>query len=141
MLLEKDPNQTAMEVRAKVIQGTEQVGGYTYSFGISQELGHGRVNCGNSLNLVITSTHQWTEVQSLEVAYLADRWRISYKQSVQGGQVQLCNLMGQVLETAQTVPAQGATDFVHTHLPTGLYLLQLRDSQGRLLGSQKVVKY
>ena len=141
MLLEKDPNQTAMEVRARVIQGTEQVGGYTYSFGISEELGHGRVNCGNSLNLVITSISQRDEVQSLEVAYLADRWRIQHEQSLQGGQVQLCNLMGQVLETAQMVPAQGTTDFVHTHLSPGLYLLQLRDSQGRLLGSQKVIKH
>ena len=141
MLLEKDPNQTAMEVRAKVIQGAEQVGGYAYPGGISVELGHGRVNCGNSLNLITTSISQRAEAQSLEVAYRADRWRISYAQPVQDGQLQLCNLMGQVLKTAQTVSAQGATDFVHTHLSPGLYLLQLRDSQGRLLGSRKVIKY
>lgn len=77
---------------------------------------------------------------ALEVASLADRWRITYEQPATGGQLQLCNLMGQVLKTAQMVPAQGATDLVHMHLSPGLYLLQLRDGQGRLLGSRKVMK-
>jgi hypothetical protein len=141
MLLEKDPNQTAMEVRTKVIQGTEQVGGYAYPSGISVELGHGRVNCGNSLNLVTTSISQQADIKAIEVAHLPDRWRVSYEQPIRSGQLQLCNLMGQVLETQYLVPAQSTTDWLHAHLTPGLYLLQLRDGQNRLLGSQKVIKY
>jgi len=141
MLLEKDPTQTAMEVRTRIIQGADQVGGYAYPGGISMELGHGRVNCGNSLNLITTSISPQREVQPLEVAYLPDRWRVSYDQLTRGGWIQLCNLMGQVLESKNLMSVQPTTDWSHTHLAPGLYLLQLRDGQGHLLGSQKVVKY
>ena len=108
-------------------------------------LGLMKTDCeGNLVNPVACATTSAPAAQpsfGLDVARLPDRWRISYAQPVQDGQLQLCNLMGQVLETAQMVSAQGATDFVHTHLSPGLYLLQLRDSQGRLLGSRKVIKY
>ena len=108
-------------------------------------LGLMKTDCeGNLVNPVACATTSAPATQpsfGLDVAHLPDRWRISYAQPAQDGQLQLCNLMGQVLETAQMVSAQGATDFVHTHLSPGLYLLQLRDGQGRLLGSQKVIKY
>ncbi|GAB4410727.1 MAG: hypothetical protein OHK0039_15290 [Bacteroidia bacterium] len=141
MLLEKDPNQTAMDVRAKVIQGTEQVGGYAYPGGVSVELGFGRVHCGNSLNLITTSIGPQAGLQNLEVAYLSAHWRISYESPARGGQLQLCNLVGQVLERQTLMPGLSASDWHHAHLAPGLYLLQLRDGQGRLLGSEKVVKY
>ena len=108
-------------------------------------LGLMKTDCeGNLVNPVACATTSAPATQpsfGLDVAHLPDRWRISYEQPLQVGQLQLCNLMGQVLETTTLSPTRTTQDWRHDHLAPGLYLLQLRDSQGRLLGSQKVIKY
>lgn len=120
-----------------------QDGGLMILYNNLSGLGLMKTDCeGNLVNPVACATTAITPSLpdvAFTVAHLPDRWRIHYDQAALGKQLQLCNLMGQALQSKTLLARIGETDLFHTELSPGIYLIQLRD--GRLLGSQKVIKY
>ena len=145
MTLEQFPTLTAKQVRQAIIDGAEQVGSYTYTNGISTELGHGRVNCANTINVLTTNIDPILATQIMvSVSYQSDSWLLKYdlgKFTRSRNFVKVWNVWGQELfETELQIP-KSEKAISTLNYPQGVYFLSLTDENGNVYATQKVVKF
>lgn len=145
MTLEQFPTLTAKQVRQAIIDGAEQVGGYTYTNGISNELGHGRVNCANTINNLSTGiTPTLTEPIVISVSYLSDAWAIRYdlkKYINQRNFVRLFNVFGQEIASITLANGKQEQFISNQNYAQGVYFMSITDENGNVYATQKVIKY
>lgn len=73
LILSIDPNLTQQEVFDILMCAAEDVGGYTYNTGVSDELGNGRVNAFRAIMLACPASYNidWLLEQFTEIEYTA----------------------------------------------------------------------
>ena len=142
MLWEDDPNLSLTQLRWKLRNGADQVGGYSYTNDISAEMGHGRVNCGAAL-----TANPWTT----GIAQMENRYEIHVENPVReelqlshiafGKQtrLQIHDLYGKVLTSHFIAPNEEITQLSVSHLSSGVYFLRL-EQENKMIWSQKVIK-
>lgn len=137
MLLEQDPTLTENELNTLLKQGADKVGGYTYINGESEELGNGRINCENSLNLLTTAIEA-EKTAEIKVHYTAVSWQIEVAHTPQIiTSVQLYDMTGRLLNI---YPVQHQVTEIPTNmLAKGMYILQLMGKNGQIGKSVKIL--
>ncbi len=119
--------------------------GYMILYNNLSGLGLMKTDCeGNVISPVACATTAITPSLpdvAFSVAHLPDRWRVSYDLPHQGATLSLCNLMGQQLESISLPARSGEVQMPYGRWASGIYLLQLRDAHGKLLGARKVLSH
>ncbi len=126
MVLEQYPTLTAQQVRQAIIDGAEQVGGYTYTNNISNELGHGRVNCANTISVLTSVSPSLPNNLVFEVSYTTDIWQVKYDISTLKTRkcfLQIRNVLGQEMQTISVDLAQSTTDITNSPFVQGVYFI------------------
>lgn len=138
MLLEQDPTLTELALCNLLKQGADKVGGYTYNtIGVSEELGNGRINCENSLNLLLTSIEAQQSAQ-LSVQYTPTSWQIAVVNANSTvDKIQLYDVAGKLIQ--QYSLSQSVLEIPHTHLPKGMYIMSLINKDKTVGNSVKLI--
>ncbi len=147
LILSKNPNLTSDQVQQIIQDGTEKVGGYDYntvSPGRSLELGYGRINALNSINLTPLGIDDiMKDVGIISIVNPTQRQlEIVYKlnSSVKQIYFQLHDLLGRTLFSGTLNPQ--STYFLAdiSSLTTGLYVVTFTDEKGIIVQSDKLIK-
>ncbi|MEM6264072.1 MAG: S8 family serine peptidase [Bacteroidota bacterium] len=144
MMLEKTPTLIWNQVKDGIRNGAEKVT-YTYTNGISNEFGFGRVNCANSLANIVAIDPGLNLVKRITVNNpVIDYLRTSYefREPVENGQVALVDLMGRELVSQPLYnPMSGELEIYSGNLSPGVYMLLYLEHSNKVLYSQKILKY
>lgn len=150
LILERKPNIDAYgpySVYELLKQGAQQIGGYNYNFstmqpGKSDELGYGRLNACNSLNLVHLYEQQDAFAAAFRVAHLqSGEIRAYYDLSqVRGNfEIELLDLHGRQLKQFPLAKSSNWTSLDTRDLTPGIYLVRIKSDDISLSDTEKVV--
>lgn len=141
MLLEYDPNLTEPQIVSLITQGADKVGGYTYTNGVSMELGNGRINCENSLNLLLTTSQNEQKGLGIQIDYTPDGWNIRKKDGneLTATAIKLYDLGGNFIKSYDFT---GNTLLIlNKSLAKGIYLLSLTEKNKEESKAIKLFNY
>ena len=146
MVLEYNPTLTAKQVRQAIIDGADKVGGYNYINGISTELGNGRVNCTNTMNVLNTTAITPISGQEITfpISYQPDSWLLKYdltKNTNHTNFIKVYNVLGEEVFKIKLQSPKSEQVISNQNYAKGVYFVSITDENGNIYATQKVVKY
>lgn len=151
MIMEFAPTLTGPQITNALFQSTDPVGGYSYNYSTllgnkSDELGYGRINCGNAINMIQQTSLINTTLlnQDLSVKYEYEYWEVhtekQKKVSTASLQLALSNIQGKVIENYE-LDTEGKVFIPNKNLAQGVYILNIANKEGQHIHSIKLLKY
>ena len=129
LLLENFPGLSDLDFMAKIRDGAEKVGGYTYT-GLnnkSTELAGGRISCINSLNASpLDIKNENKNIQSfVKIIQDINDWNLLFVNNFNKLEYKIFNNLGQLIENGKINNSTKNIQINHTRLAKGIYYLQL----------------
>ncbi len=129
--LESNFYMFAYDLKGIVGAGADQVGGYSYNGGSSDEMGRGRVNCFGTLSYTLPIAVQ-NETEKSFFAYnnpVENVLSITLQNEHEAGNIELRDMAGRLISNTSVAKNVQHIDIQLTEMANGMYLITYTDAQ------------